>query len=110
MRWCKETQDNCPTEFGPGEAQSCVEQSLGRPLREVFERWDEEPLAVASIGEVHSARLRPEIVAALVRAGEKLDTAEVVVKIQRPNIERRFRSDITTIKRFCALVSHDPIL
>ena len=80
-----------------------MEAELARPLSEVFERWDDEPLAVASIGEVHGARLRPEIMAELVAAGELLESPEVVVKIQLPNIERRFRADIKTIISFCQL-------
>ena len=103
LEWCKDTQDNCPTEFGPGEARVAVEQELGRKVLEVFERWDDEPLAVASIGQVHCARLTSSAMAELAAAGQALDSPEVVVKIQLPNIERRFRSDITTIKRFCAL-------
>ena len=31
LAWCKDTQDNCPTEFGPGEAAAVAAQSLGRP-------------------------------------------------------------------------------
>ena len=92
MAWCKETQDNCPTEFGPGEARAMAARELGRPLDEVFERWDDEPLAVASIGEVHSARLTAAAAAELRAAGEALEDREVVVKIQLPDIERRFRS------------------
>ena len=30
MAWCKETQDNCPTEFGPGEARAMAARELGR--------------------------------------------------------------------------------
>jgi aarF domain-containing kinase len=38
LRWCKETQDNCPTEAG-FDAAAVAERELGRPLSEVFERW-----------------------------------------------------------------------
>ena len=47
-----------------------VEEDLGRPLEEVFERFHPEPLAAASIAQVHRATLR---------TGE-----DVVVKVQRP--------------------------
>ena len=60
-------------------------------------------MAVASIGEVHGARLLPSVMADLAAAGQALESPEVVVKIQLPNIERRFRADIKTIITFCSL-------
>lgn len=56
---------------------------IGHP-EQVFEEFDREPLAAASIGQVHRARLK---------SGE-----EVIVKIQRPNIERKVESDLEIIK------------
>lgn len=57
-----------------------IEEDLGRPLEELFDRFDERPIAAASIAQVHSARLR---------TGE-----EVVVKVQRPQIARLVRLDV----------------
>ena len=57
-----------------------VEAELGRALPEVFATFDEVPLAAASIAQVHAATLR---------TGES-----VVVKVQRPGIERRVRADL----------------
>src|SRR5712671_6774703 len=56
-----------------------IEQGLGRPAAELFASIDPEPLASASIAQVHRARLP---------SGE-----EVVVKVQRPGIEEQIRSD-----------------
>lgn len=56
---------------------------IGHP-EQVFEEFDREPLAAASIGQVHRARLK---------SGE-----EVIVKIQRPDIERKVESDLEIIK------------
>jgi ubiquinone biosynthesis protein len=50
-----------------------VEHELGAPLDEVFAEFDDEPLAAASIGQTHLARLR--------------DGEPVVVKVRRPGIE-----------------------
>ena len=58
-----------------------AEAELGAPLDERFERFDSEPLAAASLGQVHRARLQAEGAAA---AGFR----DVVVKIQRPFIEQ----------------------
>src|SRR5256714_4093356 len=56
-----------------------IEQGLGRPATELFAQIDPEPLASASIAQVHRARLR--------------DGESVVVKVQRPGIEEQIRSD-----------------
>jgi aarF domain-containing kinase len=56
----------------------------------VFERWDDIPIGVASIGQVHKAILRK-------------NHEEVAVKILVPGIEQRFRSDIATLRAFCQL-------
>lgn len=57
-----------------------VEEDLGRPIDEVFSRFDREPMAAASIAQVHAARLR---------TGE-----EVVVKVQRPTIREQVQQDL----------------
>ncbi|MGH8988248.1 MAG: ABC1 kinase family protein [Acidimicrobiales bacterium] len=60
-----------------------VEAELERPLGAVFASFDEVPIAAASIAQVHAARLR---------SGE-----EVVVKIQRPEIDRQVRRDLAVM-------------
>jgi ubiquinone biosynthesis protein len=56
-----------------------IDQGLGRPANQLFASIDPEPMASASIAQVHRARLP---------SGE-----EVVVKVQRPGIEEQIRSD-----------------
>jgi predicted unusual protein kinase regulating ubiquinone biosynthesis (AarF/ABC1/UbiB family) len=56
-----------------------VERAYGRPLREVFERFDTEPLAAASLGQVHRARV---------------DGEDVVIKVLRPGVEELVRQDL----------------
>ncbi|HEY4770246.1 MAG TPA: AarF/ABC1/UbiB kinase family protein [Myxococcales bacterium] len=56
-----------------------IDQGLGRPANQLFAWIDPEPMASASIAQVHRARLS---------SGE-----EVVVKVQRPGIEEQIRSD-----------------
>ena len=60
-----------------------VEEDLGRPLSEVFSRFDERCLAAASIAQVHAATLC---------TGE-----DVVVKVQRPQVERLVARDIASM-------------
>lgn len=64
----------------PGGVREIVERELGRPIEEVFDDFDFEPIASASIGQVHRARLK---------SGEA-----VVVKVQHADIERRFQVDL----------------
>lgn len=72
-------QDNArPEEFE--RVRGVIEADLGLTVERVFAEFDEEPIAAASIGQVHRARLP---------GGQ-----EVVVKVQRPDAERRIESDI----------------
>ncbi len=59
-----------------------ITRELGAPPEECFERFDREPLAAASIGQVHRAR----------HLG-----AEVVVKVQYPGIETAIGHDVATL-------------
>jgi ubiquinone biosynthesis protein len=72
-------QDRVPP-FPGAEARAIVEKAYGRPVAEVFEQFDESPLAAASIAQVHTARLR---------TGE-----EVVVKVVRPGVREKIERDI----------------
>ncbi len=72
-------QDHVPP-FPSVEARTRVEASLGRPVAELFTRFDADPMASASIAQVHGARLA--------------DGREVVVKVLRPGVERRIRRDV----------------
>jgi len=64
----------------PRHVRETVERELGAPLLELFESWDEEPFASASIGQVHRARLH--------------DGTPVAVKVQHPDIARAVESDL----------------
>ena len=59
------------------EVRKVVEAEFGRPLEEIFSEFDREPIAAASIAQVHGARLR---------TGET-----VVVKVQRPGDRKSTR-------------------
>jgi ubiquinone biosynthesis protein len=72
-------QDRVPP-FPSDVAQQLLENIYGRPLNEVFARFDVEPVAAATIAQVHGAQLR---------TGE-----EVVVKLVRPNIRLLIERDI----------------
>jgi predicted unusual protein kinase regulating ubiquinone biosynthesis (AarF/ABC1/UbiB family) len=80
----KGLQDEIPTE--PFDHMTAViEAEFGRPVDQVFAWFDSEALASASLGQVHRARL-PE-------------GTPVVVKVQRPGIERVLQVDLAALRR-----------
>jgi len=72
-------QDKVPP-FSSAEAREKLEAIYRGPLETVFRRFDEEPLAAASIAQVHGAQLA---------GGE-----EVVVKVLRPGVAGQIRRDL----------------
>lgn len=69
----------------PGEiARRIVEQAFGHDLREIFLEFDEQPLASASIAQVHAAT--------------RLDGRKVIVKVVRPGIEKVIRRDLGLLR------------
>ena len=80
-------QDDAPT-IPYEKIHEIVEAELGTRISKAFEEFEEKPLASASIGQVHLAKLR---------SGKK-----VVVKIQRPNIQEDFLKDLDTLTEIAA--------
>lgn len=68
----------------PELVRTQIETSLGKPLTELYAHVEREPLASASIAQVHRART--------------IDGREVVVKVQRPNIAEQIRSDLSVLR------------
>lgn len=75
-------QDQVPP-FPTAEAVARIEKSLSRSLAELFANFDLEPIASASLAQVHGATLH--------------DGSEVVVKVIRPDVEERIRKDLALI-------------
>jgi ubiquinone biosynthesis protein len=66
-----------------------IEAELKRPVKELFARFDEVPVASASIGQAHRAALA--------------DGREVIVKVQHPDITRRVQSDLVILAELARL-------
>ncbi|KAF7834230.1 protein ACTIVITY OF BC1 COMPLEX KINASE 8, chloroplastic [Senna tora] len=77
-----ELQDQVPP-FPSDTALAIVEEELGAPLGDIFDRFDYEPIAAASLGQVHRATLKGE---------------EVVVKVQRPGLKGLFDIDLKNLR------------
>lgn len=81
-------QSNVPADPFPA-IRALIERELGLPLEDVFLDFDEEPIASASIGQVHRARL--------------LSGQEVVVKVQHVDIETTVNADLEILAALARL-------
>ncbi len=89
-------QDRLPP-FSGTAARDTVEAELDRPLAELFDSFDDEPVAAASIAQVHRA-----ITA---------DGTDVAVKVLRPGIEAAFERDLDLMRWLAELAErHRPDL
>ncbi|KAK2438676.1 protein ACTIVITY OF BC1 COMPLEX KINASE 8, chloroplastic [Trifolium repens] len=77
-----ELQDQVPP-FPSETAMAIVEEELGAPIAGIFDQFDYEPIAAASLGQVHRARLRGQ---------------EVVIKVQRPGLKDLFDIDLKNLR------------
>jgi len=78
----KKLRDQVPPERF-ADVRAVIEADLGRPLETIFAEFDEQPIAAASIAQVHAARL--------------LTGEEVVVKVQRPRVAELVRADLRAL-------------
>jgi len=79
------------------EIRPILEEELGRPLEEIFTDFACEPMASASIGQVHPARVLA-------------DGEEVVVKVQHPGVRRRIEVDLEILTGLAHLAEGVPEL
>ncbi len=77
--------------FAFSRVEAVVAAELGAPPGEVFSAFDPEPIAAASLGQVHTACLK---------SGE-----EVVVKVQRPGIEKVVRTDLEILREVVSVAT-----
>jgi predicted unusual protein kinase regulating ubiquinone biosynthesis (AarF/ABC1/UbiB family) len=75
-------RERAPTSSS-AEIRALVERELGAPISELFRDWEDEPVASASIGQVHRARLP--------------DGRVVAVKVQHPGIAKAVESDLENV-------------
>jgi len=90
-----ELQDKVPP-FPNEIAFARIEHELGRNITDVYQEFELEPVAAASLGQVYRARLF---------TGE-----EVAVKVQRPNLETTVKGDLEILKKVANFAERFPQL
>jgi len=89
MRELSRLQDDVPS-FPYPEVEATIKKELQQPGEQIFSSFNEQPLAAASIGQVHQAKL--------------LDGTNVVVKIQRSGIQRTIEVDLEIMLHLAGLM------
>jgi ubiquinone biosynthesis protein len=74
------------------QVKQIIQTQLQQPIDDIFLFFDKEPLAAASIAQVHKAKLH---------SGE-----EVIVKVLRPNLKRQLTIDINILANFSKLLAN----
>jgi ubiquinone biosynthesis protein len=82
-------QDNVPP-FASGHFRELVEESLGANVEDIFLDYEQEPMASASIAQVHGAVLK--------------DGRRVVIKVVRPGIEKIIEQDVLLLQWLAQLI------
>ena len=85
-------QDNVPA-FSFDRVQTVLEEELGQRCAEVID-LDPQPLGAASLAQVHRASLR--------------SGRQVVLKVQRQGLDRRFRLDLDVMQQLAAVLQRHP--
>ena len=86
-------QEEAPAD-SPKTVRTTIAEELGQPVDELFAEFDEQPLASASIGQVHCARLP---------SGQP-----VVIKVQHAGIEQKVRVDLDILAGLADLAENIP--
>ena len=86
-------QDRVPA-FAYEQVLEIIETDFGKPIDKLFRNFDPTPLAAASLGQVHKAKL--------------YSSEEVVVKVQRPGLKQLFTIDLAILKRIARYFQNHP--
>lgn len=71
--------------FPPEISRRTIEEELGRPIDAIFSEFRDDPIAAASIGQVHAGRLR--------KNGRR-----VAIKVRRPDVAKTFEPDLSLLR------------
>jgi len=82
-------QDEVPA-FSGTRAKAIIEAELGKPVGELFEEFEEKPLAAASLGQVHRAKLK--------------DGRELAIKVQRDKLKEMYDLDLVQFDKIAQML------
>ncbi len=85
----KKLQDKVPP-FPVDEAKKIIEDEIRLPINKIFSDFRDEPIAAASIAQVHHGTL--------------IDGSDVIIKVQRPNIKEQIETDINILTTIAQLM------
>ncbi|MBU2634113.1 MAG: AarF/ABC1/UbiB kinase family protein [Nanoarchaeota archaeon] len=89
-------QDQVPS-FEYNIVKSTIESEFNKSIHDIFLKFEKQPIAAASVGQVHKA---------ILKSGKK-----VAVKVQRPNIQELFKTDIDILYKLTPIIEkHYPDL
>jgi predicted unusual protein kinase regulating ubiquinone biosynthesis (AarF/ABC1/UbiB family) len=88
-------QDKVPP-FPTEQVRAIIEADLGAPIAQLYSKFDDIPLAAASLGQVHAATLP--------------NGTDAVVKVLRPGLADRFAVDLTLMRRMAQWIERHPRL
>ena len=94
---CK-LQDRVPP-FDGALAKRIVEEAFGRPVLDVFEEFSQQPLAAASIAQVHVAKLKAD--------GSDGSGSDVIVKVLRPGMRKIIERDLEVMHAIAKLAKRN---
>lgn len=83
-------QDAAPP-FDSDLAIQIIESEFGQPVEQLFAQFNRQPLAAASIGQVHAAQLA--------------DGTEIIVKVRRPNVVEQIEEDLEILQNAAAAIN-----
>ncbi len=93
-------QDQVPA-FDSDESMRIIRAAYGESFDDIFESVDEEPLASASVAQVHTATLKESLA---IEGQNGLANRNVIIKVLRPGIEAVIESDLRVMYRFAGFL------
>lgn len=87
-----------------GHTERTIENAFGRKLMDIFENFEEEPVASGSVAQVHRATLRFQY------PGKKVEPILVAVKVRHPGVQEAIRRDFMLINLFAKFSNFIPAL